>query len=121
MTTELIEAIKKYLIQDWVMVADWFIPQYADSARYIMKHPDEYYAYDVDKVIARERKTTMIRNCLHHSTLKRSFKDCTLAEIADDKLRRLIKLTEKRPELERIIAEGMGFDLAKNKMRNASN
>jgi len=121
MTTELTEAIKKYLTQDWGMVADWFIPQYADSARYIMKHRDEYHTYDVDKVIEHERKMTMVRNCLHHTTLKRNFKECTPSEIADDKLRRLIKLVEKRPELDRIVADGMGFDLAKNKMRNASN
>ena len=90
-------------LHNWQEFADRFIPMQKDSIQYVMRNPEECYFLDQDKVLERERKLTMIRNCICASTLRRPFKECTTEEIALDKYNRLMALIEKRPELKAIL------------------
>ena len=99
----MLDKIKTHLVNDWQEFADRFIPQERESIAYVRKHPE--LMLDESKVIDHERKLNMVRNSIYSSGLRRPFSDCTSEEIADDKLGRLVRLLDKRPELWGIIEQ----------------
>ena len=101
--TESIKILRELLIADWQKTANMFIPVKENSLSYIDKHKDDYWMLDQHKVLERERNMNIVRWVLDTTSLRRNLKDCTPKEIADDKLNRLMKLTENRPELIKVI------------------
>ena len=88
-------------LYDWEKFADKFIPQGTESLNYVSKHPE--LMMDENKVLEHERDLNIIRNHICSSSLRRPFSECSREEIAQDKYKSLMCLTEKRPELMKII------------------